>query len=198
MQGTNWTSPSRHGPARPTWSVPLRTLTQRCRQSLLLRLTWCRHRRRCRGKQGVNRRHRHTLRDPPQSFLLLLLLSSCRLGAINKKTLNILRYYIYSQRSLSPIIILQGHRRRPWDPPTRRWLGDNVDKSRLPQTLNVCQAQPKNTKPSKESTSSPALQEGTSKSPDFKLLWAELRIGGLDKGDTQYCEYKRTQTFIGG
>ena len=55
----------------PTWSVPLRTLTQRCRQSLLLRLTWCRHRRRCRGKQGVNRRHRHTLRDPPQSFLLL-------------------------------------------------------------------------------------------------------------------------------
>ena len=57
----------------PTWSVPLRTLTQRCRQSLLLRLTWCRHRRRCRGKQGVNRRHRHTLRDPPQSFLLFLL-----------------------------------------------------------------------------------------------------------------------------
>ena len=82
-------------------------------QSLLLRLTWCRHRRRCRGKQGVNRRHRHTLRDPPQSFLLLLLLSSCRLGAINKKTLNILRYYIYSQRLLSPIITLQGHRRRP-------------------------------------------------------------------------------------
>ena len=68
-------SPPRHGPEGPTWSVPLRTLTQRCRQSLLLRLTWCRHRRRCRGKQGVNRRHRHRLRDPPQSFLLLL--SSC-------------------------------------------------------------------------------------------------------------------------